>query len=89
MPVRPLASSRYRRGFSLIELLLVLGVLAFFLIAAFVIYPSVRDRNQANSEAQNLSAIKANVNTLYAGKGGNYRGLTPGVANQARVFPPR
>jgi hypothetical protein len=75
------------KGFSLIELLLVLGVLAILLVAAFVVYPQVRDRNQANTEASNLTSIKAGVNNLYASKGGNYTGLTSGVANQARVFP--
>jgi hypothetical protein len=75
------------KGFSLIELLLVLGVLAILLVAAFVVYPQVRDRNQANTEVSNLTTIKAGVNNLYAAKGGNYTGLTKGVANQARVFP--
>ncbi len=75
------------KGFSLIELLLVLGVLAILLVAAFVVYPQVRDRNQANAEVSNLTAIKANISNLYASRGGNYGGLTTGIANQARAFP--
>lgn len=75
------------KGFSLIELLLVLGVLAILLVAAFVVYPQVRDRNQANTEVSNLTTIKAGINNLYAAKGGNYTDLARGVANQARVFP--
>lgn len=75
------------KGFTLIELLLVLGVLAILLVAAFVVYPQVRDRNQANAEVANLTALKANITNLYASKGGNYTGLTTGVANQARAFP--
>ncbi len=75
------------KGFSLIELLLVLGVLAILLVAAFVVYPQVRDRNQANAEVANLTAMKANVTNLYASKGGNYAGLNQDIANQARVFP--
>lgn len=75
------------KGFSLIELLLVLGVLAILLVAAFVVYPQVRDRNQANAEVSNLTAIKANVTNLYASKGGNYKGLDNTVAVQARVYP--
>lgn len=75
------------KGFSLIELLLVLGVLAILLVAAFVVYPQVRDRNQANAEVSNLTAIKANITNLYASRGGNYDGLTTDVANQARAFP--
>lgn len=76
-----------KKGFSLVELLLVLGVLAVLLVAAFVVYPRVRDANRANSEVSNLTAIKASINNLYASKGGNYTGLKTGVANQARVFP--
>ena len=75
------------KGFSLIELLLVLGVLAILLVAAFVVYPQVRDRNQANAEVANLTSIKASINNLYASRGGNYAGLTTTVANQARAFP--
>lgn len=75
------------KGFSLIELLLVLGILAVFLITAFVFYPQVRDRNQANTEVANLTSIKANINNLYAAKGGNYNGLTSPIANQARAYP--
>lgn len=75
------------KGFSLIELLLVLGVLAILLVAAFVVYPQVRDRNQANKEIVNMAAIRANVNNLYASKPSNYTGLTNQVALAAKVFP--
>lgn len=75
------------KGFSLIELLLVLGVLAILLVAAFVVYPQVRDRNQANAEVSNLTTIKANINNLFASRGGNYSDLDEGVANQARAIP--
>lgn len=83
-------------GFSLIELLLVLGVLAILLVAAFVVYPQVRDRSQAQTEAENIRAIQSSVRSLFAMKGGNYEGLgrgrsvnDRGIANQARIFPVR
>ena len=75
------------KGFSLIELLLVLGVLAILLVAAFVVYPQVRDRNQANAEVSNLTTIKANINNLYASRGGNYQGLSNATAINARAYP--
>lgn len=81
------ASTQNKKGFSLIEMLLVLGVLAVLLVAAFVVYPRVRDASRANNEVTNLTAIKASINNLYATKGGNYAGLNTGVANQARAFP--
>lgn len=76
------------KGFSLIELLLVLGVLAILLVAAFVVYPQVRDRNQANAEVSNLTTIKANINNLYASRGGNYEDLSNVIAINARAYPP-
>lgn len=78
---------RTSKGFSLIELLLVLGILAILVITAFVVYPQVRERNFANGEVVNLLSTKANINSMYVLTGGNYTGLSTAVANQARVFP--
>lgn len=87
---------KYKNGFSLIETLLVLGVLAVILIAAFVIYPKVRDNTRASNEATNIRMIQTNVRNTYLNKG-NYSGLgggkdaangpDRGLANLARVFP--
>jgi prepilin-type N-terminal cleavage/methylation domain-containing protein len=74
-----------QRGFSLIEILLVLGVLALLLVAAFLTFPQVRDRNYVNIENQRLMQTVAVVKNLYVAKG-NYVGLTTDVANQARAF---
>lgn len=79
--------NRKSQGFSLIELLLVLGVLAILLVAAFVVYPQVRDRNQANAEIQNLTAMKANLANLYASTGGNYTGLNDLTVIRAKAVP--
>ena len=75
------------RGLTLLELLLVLGILAVFVVVAFGIYPQVRDSSRANSEVTNLTAIKANINSLYTSRGGNYTGLTNAVAIDGRVYP--
>ena len=82
-----------RRGFSLIELLLVLGVIAILLVAAFVIYPRVRLANQVNSEVTNIAAIQANVRSMMAPTNGQYSLVgsdsvtTTATMNNARVFP--
>lgn len=82
------------RGFSLIELLLVLGVIAILLVAAFVIYPQVQVSRQINQEKSNLSMLQNGIRATMAPTGGNYAVLgaqtqTVGnrFANQARVVP--
>ena len=84
----------FNKAFSLVELLLVLGVIAALLVAGFIIYPQVRAKNQAKTEASNILMIQANVRTIFATRQGNYNGLgdgigasDSGIANQARVFP--
>ena len=79
----------FRRGFSLIELLLVLGVIAVLLVAAFVIYPQVQSSNRANAESLNFSAMSAKISSLYATSpsNGRFRTLTNAVAMNARIFP--
>lgn len=74
-------------GFSLIELLLVLGVLALLLVAAFVVYPQVRDRNQANQAITDMAAIRSNITNLYASTGSRITGLNNHVARHAKIFP--
>ena len=85
--LKPLPST----GFSLIELLLVLGVIAILLVSAFVIYPQVSHANKVKTETANLAAIQASMRSLFASSGSNYALLPPEVStatlNNARVFP--
>lgn len=84
-------------GFSLIEILIVIGVIAVIAVAAFLIYPIARDRLQAKQEIQNIRAIQSNVRATFLAKNGSYTGLgngkgagggpDKGVANLARAFP--
>lgn len=80
-----------RRGFSLIELLLVLGVLALLLVAAFVVYPQVSHANRVNKELSNLSNIQANMRSMFATVGTAYTKIPSATAtatlNSARIFP--
>jgi prepilin-type N-terminal cleavage/methylation domain-containing protein len=62
------------QGFSLIELLLVLGVLAILLLAAFVVYPQVSLKNKVNKDLLNIQAAVAMFQSTY-GVRGDYAGL--------------
>lgn len=73
-------------GFSLVEILLVLAIIAVLGIAAFIIFSQVRDANRAHTESQNLTTIIVGVRNLYANRA-DYNGLTTGIANQAHIFP--
>ncbi|ECA3699875.1 prepilin-type N-terminal cleavage/methylation domain-containing protein [Salmonella enterica subsp. enterica serovar Muenchen] len=65
-----------KKGFSLLELLLVLGIIAALVVAAFIVYPKV----QASQRAQ------AGVKALYT-SASSFTGLTNTVAVQAKIFP--
>lgn len=73
-------------GFSLVEILLVLGIIAILAIAAFIIFPQVQDSNRANTAQSNLISMSAGIKNLY-GATRNYATLTTEVANQAGIVP--
>lgn len=77
---------RNQGGFTLVEILLVLGIIAILAIAAFIIYPQVQASNRANTEQSNLTAITAGTKNLF-GSTRDYGPATNAVLNVARVFP--
>lgn len=50
-----------KRGFSLIELLLVLGVIAVLLVAVFVVYPNVRTNYQVKAQVDKTITLIARL----------------------------
>lgn len=81
---------RFQKGFSLIELLLVLGVLAILLIAAFVVYPQVRAQNLINKEIVGLNAAYAKLQNVYSGpSAGRCMGASTATLGTLDLFPDR
>lgn len=82
--------NKRQQGFSLVELLLVLGVIALIAIAAFIIYPQVQAGTQANTEDTNVTTIAANAKSLF-GNAGSYTGLNAGAdvtgGQEKAIFP--
>ena len=54
---------RKRKGFSLLELLLVMGIIAALIVAAFIVYPKVQSYRNVKIESNNISSLKAEVPT--------------------------
>lgn len=72
-------------GFSLLELLLVLAVVAAIAVGAFIVYPRVQAARVATETAQTLATAQASVAALFTS--GNYDNLSASVAHGADVFP--
>lgn len=77
---------KIKNGFSLIEMLLVLGVLAVLLIAAFVVYPKVRANVIAEKEVKNIAMIQAGISNLYKGQS-SFQSLNNTLLVNAKIVP--
>lgn len=74
------------KGFSLLELLLVLGIITALIVSAFIIFPKLKSSANAKAEASNLNTINAGIKELYNSQA-TYIGLNNTVAIQAKVVP--
>lgn len=81
-----LIKNRKAKGFSLLEILLVLAVAAAFVIGAFLLLPKAQSGTRADTESKNISTIVAGVKSLYTSSS-TYTGLTNTVASNAKIFP--
>lgn len=81
-----LKNRKSKKGFSLLELLLVLRIIAALVVAAFIVYPKVQASQRAQAESNNIATIQAGVKALYT-SASSFTGLTNSVAVQAKIFP--
>ena len=81
-----LLRNKKQKGFSLLELLLVLGIIAALVVGAFIVYPKVQASQRAEAESKNIATIQAGVKSLYT-SASSYSGLTNTVAVSAKIFP--
>ena len=78
-------NKKSKKGFSLLELLLVLGIIAALVVAAFIVYPKVQASQRAQAESNNIATIQAGVKALFT-SASSFTGLTNSVAVQAEIF---
>lgn len=75
-----------KKGFTLVEILLVVGFIAIASIGIYVVYQKVDAGGKANTESRNLDTIRAGVKNLYA-TAGNYAGLVQANVVSAQLVP--
>ncbi len=77
---------RKNLGFTLVEILLVVGFISLAGIGIYATYSKVQRSNSALQEIKNLSLFKYGIKNLY-GNSQNYAGLSNAVINNARITP--
>lgn len=75
-----------KNGFTLVEILLVVGFIALAGIGIYTVYTKVQMSNAALSEGKNLDTLRAGVKNLFGGSQ-NYTGVSNEVVNDARITP--
>lgn len=58
---------RIKRGFTLTEVLLAIGISALIIITIFIAYPRAVASKNARAETSNISTIRAGISSMFAG----------------------
>ncbi|WP_224718157.1 type 4 pilus major pilin [Pectobacterium versatile] len=81
-----LKERKNKKGFSLLELILVMGVIAALVVAVFIVYPKVQASQRAEAEVKNIALIQAGTKSLYSAVS-SYSGLAITTLVKAKVLP--
>ncbi len=73
------------KAFTLVELLLVVGIIALGSVVAYITLPKVASSMKAHSTTQSINTIYAGVENLY-GNRNNYNGLTKASLVASKVI---
>ncbi|MDG3024885.1 MULTISPECIES: type 4 pilus major pilin [Vibrio] len=91
MKIRSLSKNRQiksRRGATLLELTMVVGIIAIISIAAIAYYNSVNNGNKIKDEVNNLNSLSAAIRNMFNTQG-SYEGLSNAVVLKSSTFPDR
>ena len=75
------------KGFTLVEILLVVGFIALASIGIYAVYNKAITTGKANQENTNLQTIRAGINNLF-GNQKDYADVSEDVVRNARISPP-
>lgn len=75
-----------KKGYSLLELVLVLGIIAALIVGAFIVYPKVSSSMKVNKEIKNMTFVINGLVNLYNGKS-DLTGISTIVAINAKLVP--
>lgn len=75
-----------KKGYSLLELVLVLGIITALIVGAFIVYPKVSSTMRVNKELKNISTVINGLSNIYKGKT-DLSGISTVVAINAKLIP--
>ena len=79
-------TKRKKKGFSLLELLLVFGIIAALIVGVFMIYPKISSGQKIDSDIKILGTLNAGIKNLYAGQA-DYTGLSVDAIIKSKIVP--
>lgn len=81
-------TKKTQKGFSLLELLLVVAVGAILILAGLAIYRNISQNTQINEATRLVNVIKQETQRIFQGEP-DYTGLTNTILTNADAVPPR
>jgi len=77
-----------QKGFTLIEILLVLGIIAVLALSAFVIYPKVKTAYLGSRDRLAIRALGAEMNSIFQSKGSDSATVLAILRTKPDTFAP-
>lgn len=74
-----------KKGYSLLEVLIVIGIIAGIIVSIFYFYPKLKNSNTINIEVSNMNTILSGIYGIY--NGNNYNGLNNKILIEAKIVP--
>lgn len=77
---------KIKNGFTLVEVLIVLGIASVIVAGVYITYSIVRSGNQANEEVRNMIVLRENIKKMFSMQG-TYSGLNTALVAKSGFVP--